>query len=57
MEAQSSAFRLRALRCELRAHDTPDPLIKAEWDEIAIEWHLLASAAWEFDGFRNRRSR
>jgi hypothetical protein len=44
MKAESRTFRLRAVQSEQRARDASDPLIKAEWDELAIEWHLLANA-------------
>jgi hypothetical protein len=44
MKDKSSAFRLRAIDCERRARDASDPLIKREWEELAIEWHLLANA-------------
>lgn len=38
-------YRLRALACEERARHTPDPIIKKEWEDLAIEWHLLANIA------------
>jgi len=44
MKAQSRTFRLRAVQSEQRAHDASDPIIRAEWEELAIEWHLLANA-------------
>jgi hypothetical protein len=44
MNARSHKFRLRAVDNEQRAHATPDPLIKAEWEAVAIEWHALANA-------------
>ena len=50
MEAQNSTFLLRAVQCELRARDAPDPLMKTEWEEIAIEWHLLANAVAQASG-------
>jgi hypothetical protein len=51
MKAQSSAFRLRAIQCEQRANDAAaNPLIKAEWEELAIEWHLLANAVGQDSG-------
>jgi hypothetical protein len=44
MKGESRIYRLRAVLCEQRARDASDQLIKAEWDELAIEWHLLANA-------------
>ena len=50
MKAQSRTFRLRAVQCELRARDAPDPLVRTEWEEIAIEWHLLGNAVAQASG-------
>jgi hypothetical protein len=44
MEAQSRTFRLRAIQSEQRARAASDPIIKAEWIALAIEWHALANA-------------
>jgi len=51
MKPDSHLFRLRAIQSEQRARDASDPLSKAEWEELAIEWHALASAAthWSSD--------
>jgi cell division protein FtsL len=40
---QSDTHRARALLSEERARSANDKLIKREWQELAIEWHLLAS--------------
>jgi hypothetical protein len=45
MKSESHVFRLRAIQSEQRARDVSDPVVKAEWEELAIEWHALASAA------------
>jgi hypothetical protein len=44
MNAQSHTFRLRAIQNEQRAAFASDPIIKAEWEALAIEWHALANA-------------
>jgi hypothetical protein len=43
--AQSKVYRLRAVTCEQRAGRVTDPALKREWEELAIEWHLLAKTA------------
>ena len=50
MKAQSRTYRLWAVQNEQRARDASDPLIKAEWEELAIEWHLLANAIAQASG-------
>jgi hypothetical protein len=50
MNTESHRFRLRAAQSEQRARDASDPLIKAEWEELAIEWHLLANAVAQASG-------
>jgi hypothetical protein len=40
---QSEVHRARAVVCEHRAHEATDAKIKAEWTELAIEWHLMAT--------------
>ena len=50
MEAQSRTYRLRAVQSEQRARNASDPLVKAEWNELAIEWHLLAGAVAQAAG-------
>jgi hypothetical protein len=42
---QTEMYRLRALQSEQRARSASDPLVRAEWEALAIEWHALASAA------------
>jgi hypothetical protein len=40
---QSEVHRARAVVCERRALEATDAKIKAEWTELAIEWHLMAT--------------
>jgi hypothetical protein len=40
---QSEVHRAKALVCERRALEAPDARTKAEWTELAIEWHLIAT--------------
>lgn len=40
---QSDLHRARAIVCERRAIEAPDANAKAEWTELAIEWHLMAT--------------
>lgn len=35
--------RLRAIQCEQRAREAPDPASQREWEELAVEWHLMAN--------------
>ena len=43
VRSQSDTFRKRALICERRAKETIDPAFKREWQELAMEWHAIAS--------------
>lgn len=40
---QSDWHRTRALQCEKRAHEATDTIVKRDWQEVAIEWHFLAT--------------
>jgi hypothetical protein len=42
--------RLRAIQSEQRARAASDPIIKAEWEALAIEWHALAKAVSKSSG-------
>ena len=46
----SSTYRLRALASEQRASEASDPAIKREWEDLAIQWHLIAHIAAELRG-------
>lgn len=37
-------FRMRALVCEQRARDSTDQTSKHDWEELAIEWHMMANS-------------
>lgn len=40
-------FRLKAIASELRAKQATDATERQNWEELAIEWHLLANRALE----------
>ncbi len=46
----SATYRLRALVSEQRAREVSDPEIKREWEDLAIQWHLIAHIAAELRG-------
>jgi hypothetical protein len=50
MKAESRTYRLRAIQCEYRADAVSEPHLKAEWQELAFEWHLLANAVGKASG-------
>jgi hypothetical protein len=50
MVEPSSTYRLRALASEQRAREASDPEIKKEWEDLAIQWHLIAHIAAELRG-------
>lgn len=54
MVDQSSTYRLRALASEQHAREASDPTIKKEWEELAIQWHLIAHIAAELGGRLSR---
>jgi hypothetical protein len=39
---RSGAFRMKALVCEQHARESTDPASKRDWEELAIEWRLMA---------------
>ncbi|RTL50875.1 MAG: hypothetical protein EKK40_12285 [Bradyrhizobiaceae bacterium] len=43
MTYRSDFFRLRAIAAEQWAHEATDPAVRSEWEQIAIEWHAMAS--------------
>jgi hypothetical protein len=43
----SEKYRIKALACERLARDVPNRDFKEAWEEIAIEWHALASRSAE----------
>jgi hypothetical protein len=50
MVEPSSTYRLRAPASEKRAREGSDPAIKKEWEDLAIQWHLIAHVAAELRG-------
>jgi hypothetical protein len=40
---QSEVYRARAIVCERRALEAPDAKTKAEWIDLSVEWHLMAT--------------
>jgi hypothetical protein len=50
MVEPSSTYRLRALASEQHAREVSDPAIKKEWEDLAIQWHLIAHIAAELRG-------
>jgi hypothetical protein len=43
MAVRSNIFRLRALAAEKSARESNCDVRKMEWEQIAIEWHAMAS--------------
>ena len=54
MVEPSSTYRLRALASEQHAREASDPAIKKEWEDLAIQWHLIAHIAAELRWHRPR---
>jgi hypothetical protein len=54
MVEPSATYRLRALASEQRAREASDPALKKEWEDLAIQWHLIAHIAAELRGRRPR---
>ena len=50
MVEPSATYRLRALASEQRAREASDPVVKKEWEDLAIQWHLIAHIAAELRG-------
>jgi hypothetical protein len=43
-------YRTKATVCEQRAIEASDPTSKRDWEELAIEWHTMASFAAKVNG-------
>jgi hypothetical protein len=41
--SRSSIFRLKALFSEQRAKESSEPRARDDWEELAIEWHMMAN--------------
>ena len=48
-ESRADLFRLKAIACERRALEIPDPSVKQCWAELAIEWHAISARAADLD--------
>jgi hypothetical protein len=48
--SRSGVFRLKALFSEERARESTDPKSRTDWEELAIEWHMLANLAADASG-------
>jgi hypothetical protein len=42
---RSGIFRLKALFSEQRARESSEPRSRNDWEELAIEWHMMANLA------------
>jgi hypothetical protein len=47
---RSGIFRLKALFSEQRARESTNPTAKQDWEELAIEWHMMANLAARANG-------
>jgi len=45
----SEKYRLNAITCEKLAREATDEATDASWEELAIEWHILASRITQDD--------
>jgi hypothetical protein len=46
----ANMYRAKALVCEQRAFEASEPTSKRDWQELAIEWHTMASVAANVNG-------
>jgi hypothetical protein len=51
---RSEKFRLKALFSEQRARESTDQRSKRDWEELAIEWHMMANLAAGANGDSSR---
>jgi hypothetical protein len=47
---RSGIFRLKALFSEQRARESTNPTARQDWEELAIEWHMMANLAARANG-------
>ena len=45
----SEKYRLKAITCEELAREATDEETQLAWEELAIEWHILASRITQDD--------
>ena len=43
--SRAGVFRLKALFSEERARESTDQTSREDWEELAIEWHMMANLA------------
>ena len=43
--SRTDDYRMKAIACEQQASDASNPTSKKDWEELAIEWHAMASLA------------
>jgi hypothetical protein len=51
---RSEKFRLKALFSEQRARESTNQQSKHDWEELAIEWHMMANLAAGANGDGSR---
>jgi hypothetical protein len=50
MADKSQDYRLKAVACGQRAKEAPERITRQEWEELAMQWHLLAHQAAQMSG-------
>jgi hypothetical protein len=48
--SRTDNYRMKAIACEQQASDASNPTSKKDWEELAIEWHAMASLAPRTNG-------
>jgi hypothetical protein len=43
--SRTDNYRMKAIACERQASDASNPISKRDWEELAIDWHAMASLA------------
>jgi len=43
--SRSGVYRLKALCSEALAKESTDPKSRQDWEELAMEWHIMANLA------------
>jgi len=41
--SRTDDYRMKAIACEQQASDASNPRLKRDWEELAIEWHAMAT--------------
>jgi len=50
ISSRAGVFRLKALFSEERARESTDQTSREDWEELAIEWHMMANLAASASG-------